>query len=74
MPSDGTLKVQKAGDIIWLGDLMLAGKEQERASRPVLWASLHQRFHSLWFSVRMQFLRLEAMISRVETWERMVTP
>lgn len=73
-PSDRTLKAQKVGDIAWLGDLVLAGKEQEPASRPVLWASLHWRFHSLWFSMRMWFLRLEAVISRVETWERMVSP
>ena len=52
MPSDRTLKAQKVGDIAWLEDLVLAGKEQEPASRPVLWASLHWRFHFLWFSMR----------------------
>lgn len=45
-----------------------SGQQQEPASAPVLCASLHWRFHSLVFHEDV-VLRLEAVISRVETGE-----
>lgn len=72
-PSDRTLKAQKVGDIAWLEGPCASGQGTGTCFCLILWASLPGISFSLVFHEDV-VLRLEAVISRVETWERMVSP